>query len=61
MKNYDRIMAVTLLLWLIIAVGVFYFSTGESRKEDMNYKVEINRVMTNLVNQSESATSGQSC
>ena len=60
MKKYDRIMAATLLLGLIIAVGVFYFATGESRKEDMNYKVEINQVMTNLVNQFESATSGQS-
>lgn len=60
MKKYDRIMAATLLLWLIIAVGVFCFTTGESRKEDMNYKVEINQIVTELVNQSKSASSGQS-
>ena len=53
-------MAATLLLWLIIDVGVFYFATGESRKEDMSYKVEINQVMTELVNGSESAAAGQS-
>lgn len=60
MKKYDRIMAATLLLWLIIAVGVFYFATGESRKEDMNYKVEINQIMTDLVNRPESTAAGQS-
>lgn len=60
MKKYDGIVAAVLLLWLIIAVGVFYFATGESRKEDMNYKVEINQIMTGLVNQTESAATGQS-
>ncbi len=60
MKKYDGIMAAVLLLWLIIAVGVFYFTTGENRKEDMNYKVEINQIMTGLVNQTESAATGQS-
>ncbi|MDE6738942.1 MAG: HAMP domain-containing histidine kinase [Lachnospiraceae bacterium] len=60
MKKYDRIMAATLLLWLIIAVGVFYFTTGENQKEDMNYKVEINQIMTNLVNQTASAAAVQS-
>lgn len=59
MKRYDMIMAATLLLWLFIAVGIFYFSTGESGKEDMNYKVEINQIMTKIVNRPEGAVSVQ--
>lgn len=55
MKRYDMIMAATLLLWLFIAVGIFYFLTGESEKEDMNYKVEINQIMTKIVNRPEGA------
>lgn len=59
MKRYDMIMAATLFLWLFIAAGIFYFLTGESGKEDMNYKVEINQIMTKIVNRPESAISIQ--
>lgn len=59
MKKYDMVMAALLLLWLVFAAGTFYLGTRESDGKDMRYKTEINRIMTEIVNDVGDAVSGE--
>lgn len=49
MKKYDGIIAALGLFWLVISVALFCFAVREEGTgENMNYKVEINRIMEKL-------------
>lgn len=48
MKKYDRIIAVFLLTYLVMALLLGLFCRNRNVKEDMGYKVEINRIMKGL-------------
>ena len=50
MKKYDMVAAAAAILWLVICAGIFYSGTRIGSEEDMRYKIEINRIMTDLVN-----------
>ena len=53
MKKYDMVAAAVAILWLVICAGIFYFGTRIGSEEDLRYKIEINRIMTEMVNPEE--------
>lgn len=48
MKKYDRMIAASLLTYLVMAVLLYVLCRGSSINEDMGYKVEINQIMQGL-------------
>lgn len=48
MKKYDRMIAVALLTYLVIALLLGLVCRNRNAKEDMGYKVEINQIMRGL-------------
>lgn len=48
MKKYNRIIAVSVLTYLVMAALLYLFCRDRNAREDMGYKVEINQIMQGL-------------
>lgn len=48
MKKYNRIIAVSVLTYLVMAVLLYLFCRDRNASENTSYKVEINQIMQGL-------------
>lgn len=49
MKKFDKVIAITLLVYLVISLGLLALLRGMNNKSSSEYKVEINRIYLGLV------------
>ena len=49
MKKFDKVIAITVLVYLVISLGLLALLRGMNNKSNSEYKVEINRIYLGLV------------